>query len=80
VAVPTVLRVGLYRFFFFSNENDEPAHIHVQRDRALAKFWLEPVALAQSSNFPAHELGKVRDLVIENHAKLIAAWHEYFPR
>jgi hypothetical protein len=78
--VPTVLRVGPYRFFFFSNENDEPPHIHVQRDRALAKFWLEPVALAQSSNFPAHELGTVRDLVVEHRGKLIAAWHEYFAR
>ncbi|MGA7990936.1 MAG: DUF4160 domain-containing protein [Thermoanaerobaculia bacterium] len=78
--MPTVLRIGPYRFFFFSNEGDEPAHIHVQRDRALAKFWLEPVALAQSSHFPAHELGILRNHVVENRAKLIAAWHEYFAR
>jgi len=78
--LPTVLRIAPYRFFFFSNEGDEPAHIHVQRDRALAKFWLEPVALAQSANFPAHELGIVRGHVIENRDKLIAAWHEYFAR
>ena len=78
--MPSVLRIGPYRFLFFSNEGDEPPHIHVRRDRALAKFWLEPVALAQSSNFPAHELGTVRNLVVENRAKLIAAWHEYFAR
>jgi len=34
----------------------------------------------ESANFPAHELGAVRGLVIENHAKLIEAWHEYFSR
>jgi hypothetical protein len=78
--LPTVLRIGPYRFFFFSNEGDEPAHIHVQRDRALAKFWLEPVSLAQSSYFPAHELGTVQSLVVENRGKLLAAWHEYFSR
>ncbi len=78
--MPTVLRIGPYRFFFFSNEGDEAPHIHVQRDRALAKFWLEPVALAQSANFPAHELGIVRGLVVENRGKLITAWHEYFAR
>ena len=61
---------GLCRRFFAS----------VQRDRALAKFWLEPVALAQSANFPAHELGIVRGLVVENRGKLITAWHEYFAR
>jgi hypothetical protein len=49
--VPTVARIGPYRFFFFSNEGSEPPHIHVQRDRALAKFWLRPVALASASAF-----------------------------
>ena len=37
--MPTVLRIGTYRFFFYANENSEPHHIHVQRERALAKFW-----------------------------------------
>jgi len=78
--LPTVLRIGPYRFFFFSNEGDEPPHVHVQRDRALAKFWLEPVALVHSSNFPAHELGTVQNHVTEHRAKLLAAWHEYFAR
>ena len=78
--MPTVLRVGPYRFFFFSNENDEPPHVHVRRDRGLAKFWLEPVTLAESANLPAHELTAVRDLVIQNQATLIAAWYEHFSR
>jgi hypothetical protein len=78
--MPTVLRVGPYRFFFFSNEGDEPPHIHVRRDRGLAKFWLDPVQLAESANFPAHELGTLRELVIKNHGRLISAWHEYFDR
>ena len=56
--MPTVLRLGPYRFFFFSNENGEPAHIHVQRERALAKFWLRPVALASSTGFSAAELSR----------------------
>jgi hypothetical protein len=30
--MPTVLRVGPYRFFFFSGDRDEPPHIHVERD------------------------------------------------
>ena len=28
--MPTVLRWGPYRAFFYSNENDEPAHVHVR--------------------------------------------------
>ena len=45
--MPTVARIGPYRFFFYGNEGLELAHIHVQRDRRLAKFWLDPVTLAR---------------------------------
>lgn len=33
--LPTVAKIGPYRFFFFANENDEPPHIHVVRNRLL---------------------------------------------
>jgi len=36
--MPTVLLLGPYRFFFFSGDRDEPLHIHVERERMLAKF------------------------------------------
>ena len=54
--MPTVARIGPYRFFFYSNEGTEPPHIHVQRDQDLAKFWLDPVALARVSGFRAVEM------------------------
>src|SRR5438270_11724045 len=33
-SLPSVLRSGPYRFFFYSADQDEPPHIHVERDRA----------------------------------------------
>ncbi len=37
----TVLRVGLYQFFFYGNEGGELPHIHVEAGgSALGKFWL----------------------------------------
>lgn len=76
--MPVVLRIGPYRFFFYSNENNEPAHIHVQRERALAKFWIKPVALASSTGFPAQELTTLSRLVRENAATFAEAWNEFF--
>ncbi len=76
--MPTILRIGPFRFFFYSNENNEPAHIHIQRDRMLAKFWLEPVALASSTHFSPKELRKLEALVEENNKQLMEAWNEYF--
>lgn len=76
--MPTVLRVGGYRFFFYANENGEPCHIHVQQGRMLAKFCLQPVALARSSGFAAHELKKLVGLVSEHQETIVEAWNEFF--
>jgi len=76
--VPTLARIGPYRFFFFGNEGLEPMHVHVQRDRSLAKFWLRPVALASSIGFPAHGLRRVQQLVEENREQFEEAWRAFF--
>ena len=75
--MPVVLQIGPYRFIFYSNERGEPAHIHIQRDRALAKFWLEPVELARSRHFAAHELTTIRQHVEDNLLALMEAWREH---
>jgi hypothetical protein len=77
--MPTVLRIGPYRFFFFSSEPGEPAHVHVDRDEDDAKFWLEPVALAANHGFRRHELNAIGSLVLENQEFLRETWHAYFP-
>ena len=66
--------------FFFSNEGTEPPHIHVQRDRGLAKFWLQPVALARVTGFRAVELRRVEKLIDNHRERFLEAWHEYFGR
>ena len=76
--MPTVLREGPYRFFFFSNEYYEPPHIHIQQERKLAKFWLNPVTLASSSQFRSHELKKLEEFVFKNKEIFLEAWNENF--
>jgi hypothetical protein len=76
--MPTVLRVGPYRFYFFSNEGDEPPHIHVDRDEATAKVWLTGVELARSRGFRPKEINAIIDIVAEHRNQLLEAWHEYF--
>ncbi|HHQ48207.1 MAG TPA: DUF4160 domain-containing protein [Acidobacteria bacterium] len=75
--MPTILRVGPYRFFFYSNDRGEPPHVHVQRGGLLAKFWLEPVALARSRRFASHELRTIQRHVESNRKILLEAWHEH---
>ena len=79
LGVPDVARVGAYRFFFYSNERDEPPHIHVRRERKVAKFWLVEVSLAKSRGFAAHELRELERIVVERRDEFLRAWHEHNP-
>jgi hypothetical protein len=76
--MPTVLRVGPYRFFFYSGDGGEPPHIHVERDEHVAKLWLDPVRLARSGGFKAAELREVAELVRRHQGPLLEAWNDYF--
>ncbi len=74
--MPTILRIGPYRFHFYSREDNKPVHIHIARDDLECKFWLEPVALARNFGFPGLELNKLAELVETNKVTLIESWNE----
>ena len=64
--MPTVLRIGPYRFHFYSDERGEPPHIHVAVPDGECKFWLSPVRLAQNRGLRPHLLREVERLVYEH--------------
>jgi hypothetical protein len=76
--MPTVLRTGPYRFYFYSHEPNEPPHVPVDRDDLSAKFWLDPVRLASNFGFSARELNTLQSIEQANQQQLLEAWHGYF--
>lgn len=74
--MPTVLRIGPYRFHFYSREPREPPHIHVERDDKEAKFWLQPLALARNYGFAPHELNELANLIRMHQGTLNQKWKE----
>ncbi len=78
--MPTVLQAAGFRFFFYSLEGSEPPHIHVEHGDNVAKFWLEPVSLAESRGFRSHQLNRLRAMVIEHRATFLEAWDAHFGR
>lgn len=78
--MPTLLREGSYRFFFYSDEGDprEPPHVHVTAGEQIAKFWLDPVELASSKRLRAHEINELRNLVERHRATFLEAWNAHF--
>jgi hypothetical protein len=74
--MPTILRRDGYRFFFYSNEDGEPVHIHVIREKTEAKFWLSPARAARNAGFPAHELGRILKMIDENEEIIKNEWRK----
>jgi hypothetical protein len=64
---------------FFSSDGTEPPHVHVFRNDAQAKVWLNPVRFEGSRRFRPVEQRRIERLVIELEAELLEAWYEHFP-
>ncbi|MBV5309381.1 DUF4160 domain-containing protein [Chromatium okenii] len=75
--MPTALKVGKFRFHFYSDEGSEPPHIHVRCADGECKFWLAPISLARNRGIPSHELREIERLVFEHKQFLIEKYHEH---
>ncbi|MCC3246912.1 DUF4160 domain-containing protein [Methylocystis sp. WRRC1] len=76
--MPTVLRWKGYRFFFYSADGWEPAHIHVTKDGHEAKIWLADVSLAINMGFSAKELNEIIRKARDERENFLEAWHDHF--
>lgn len=75
--MPTVLRIGKYRFHFYSDERGEPAHIHVRTPDGECKFWLDPISMARNRGLAPHTLREIERLVFDHQKYLKEKYDEY---
>ena len=68
--MPTVLRIGSFRFHFYSDEGSEPPRIHVATPDGECKFWLAPISLARNKGIDPKTVRRIEKLVFENYALL----------
>jgi hypothetical protein len=79
--MPTVLLYKGYRFFFYSNENNEPEHIHVKKAAAEGKLWLTPVlAIAYLHGFTPAEEREIWEVCTNHSNQFKQKWDEYFTK
>lgn len=76
--MPTAMRRGPYRMFFYSGDRVEPPHVHVERGDNEATLWLDPVRVQRNTGFRAAELREVERLVTTHQGELLEAWHGFF--
>ena len=75
--MPTVLRIKGFRFHFYSDEMNEPPHIHIASADGECKFWLEPIVLARNFGLKPHIIRDVEKLVFENAEYLREKYNEF---
>jgi hypothetical protein len=76
--MPTVMKLGSYRFHFYSDEGKEPPHIHVATPDGECKFWLEPVRLARNRGIAPQNIRQIEKIIFEHRELLEEKYHEYF--
>ncbi len=77
--MPTVLIVNGFRFYFYSNENDEAIHIHIEKAEGNAKYWLVPKMEEEYSyGFTVKQRKEIKEIISKNINELITAWDDYF--
>lgn len=79
--MPVILLEKGYKFKFYSNENEEPTHVHVSKGDGNAKYWLEPaIEEVYSYGFTVRERRDIRKIIRLNSDRLKKKWHEYFKK
>lgn len=77
--MPTVLLLNGFRFFFYSNENNEPTHIHIEKANATGKVWLDPlIEIAYMRGFSNKETAFIMETIRTNFEVFKDKWSEYF--
>ncbi len=75
--MPTVLKQFGYRFYFYSNEGQEPPHIHVTGKDGEMKVWIPKMMIEFSYGFSPTEQRKIMSLIRKNEKLLMEAWNEF---
>ena len=83
--LPILFELYGYKIFFWSNENDEPVHVHVAKGKQSAnatKIWIpaesNPVVVHNKSRIPQKDLSRLLKVVAQNRDAIIARWYDYF--
>lgn len=77
--MPTLFLINGLRFFFYSSENNEPAHVHVTKGSANGKIWLLPnIEIAYMHGFTNSEIKLIMKTTDTHLESFKSKWNEYF--
>lgn len=82
--MPTILLIAGWRIFFYSNEGNEPIHVHAEKADMECKFWLDPEAYeiteAHAYNLNPAAKKEIRRILFEHFDYIVSEWHKFFQK
>jgi Domain of unknown function (DUF4160) len=80
--VPTVLRERGWRLFSYSNEGQEPIHIHGRKGDAESKYWLRldvrKIEDVWSFNLTPRLHRELREIILDQFDLTFETWNRHF--
>ncbi len=82
--MPTVLYLLGWRLFFYSNEGNEPIHVHAEKGNMECKYWLsvEEIEITEAFAFDMSPAAKreIKKIIYQHFDLIVDAWNNYFDR
>ncbi len=79
--MPTVVYLRGWRLHFYSNEGNEPIHIHAQKGEKDCKYWLDVadynIREAYAYNMNSKDTREVK-IILQNFDEIVETWNHYF--
>lgn len=83
--MPSLFVVCGYRIYFWSNENNEPVHVHVSKGKPFAnatKIWITSqggcILASNGSNIPKQTLNELMDIISAQSESICESWKKHF--
>ncbi len=78
--MPTILQILGWRLFFYSNESNEPMHIHAKKSGMECKFWFEAdkydIKEAFSHGLKTRDQREIRKIIFDHFDYIVGKWKQ----
>ena len=83
--MPSIFVIAGYRIFFWSNENNEPIHVHVCKGKPSSnatKIWLTSkgkcIIANNNSRIPSKDLAELMEIISAQYFLICREWKKHF--
>ncbi len=83
--MPSIFEICGYKIYFWSNENNEPIHVHISKGKPTpnsTKIWLTKsggcIPANNNSKIPNNDLSILLDAITSNYFFIVSYWKKFY--